>query len=50
MSPQNQKQPCVSKEIIESYIRLGKAHGKLGIGKIVGLRLRSKLDRLLASK
>ena len=44
------KQPSVPKDIIETNIKLGKARGKLSIGKMVGMQVRSKLDRLLASK
>jgi ferredoxin len=44
------KQPYVPKDIVETHVKLGKAHGKLGIGKMVGMQVRSKLDRLLASK
>jgi Pyruvate/2-oxoacid:ferredoxin oxidoreductase delta subunit/DNA-binding Lrp family transcriptional regulator len=44
------KQPYVPKDIIETHIKLGRARGKLGIGKRVGMQVRSKLDRLLASK
>lgn len=44
------KQPYVPKNIIETHIKLGRARGKLGIGKRVGMQVRSKLDRLLASK
>jgi Pyruvate/2-oxoacid:ferredoxin oxidoreductase delta subunit len=44
------KQPYVPKDIIETHVKLGRARGKLGIGKRVGMQVRSKLDRLLASK
>ena len=44
------RQPYVPKNIVETHIKLGKASGKLGIGKRVGMQVRSKLDRLLASK
>ncbi len=44
------KQPYVPKDIVETNIRLGKARGKLSTGKMIGMRVRSKLDRLLASK
>jgi Fe-S-cluster-containing hydrogenase component 2 len=44
------KQPYVPKDIVETYMKLGKARGKLGIGKMIGMKVRSKLDRLLASK
>ncbi|MGZ6276157.1 MAG: 4Fe-4S binding protein [Syntrophales bacterium] len=44
------KQPYVPKDIIETHIKLGRARGKLGIGKMVGMQVRSKLDRLLAPK
>ncbi len=42
------KQPHVPKGIIETNIKLAKARGKLGIGKMIGMQVRSKLDRLLA--
>ncbi len=42
------KQPYVPKDIVETNIKLGRARGKLGIGKRVGMQVRSKLDRLLA--
>jgi hypothetical protein len=35
---------------METNIKLGKAQGKLGAGKMIGMQVRSKLDRLLASK
>ncbi len=44
------KQPYVPKDVIETHIRLGKAHGKLSLGKMVGMQVRSKVDRLLAPK
>jgi Pyruvate/2-oxoacid:ferredoxin oxidoreductase delta subunit len=44
------KQPYVPKDIIETNIKLGKARGKLGLHKMIGMQLRSKMDRLLASK
>lgn len=44
------KQPYVPKDIIETNIRVGKARGKLGMSKLIGMQVRSKLDRLLASK
>ncbi len=44
------KQAYVPKDIIETNIRLGKARGKLGLGKMIGMQVRSKLDRLLAPK
>ena len=46
----HEKQPYVPKNIIETSIKLGKARGKLSTGKLVGMQVRSKLDRLLASK
>jgi electron transport complex protein RnfB len=42
------KQPYVAKDIVETNIKLGKARGKLSIGKRVGMQVKSKLDRLLA--
>ena len=44
------KQPYVPKDIIDSYIRVGKARGKLGMSKLIGMQVKSKLERLLASR
>ncbi len=44
------KQPYVPKDIVETNMKLGKARGKLGIGRRVSMQVRSKLDRLLAQK
>jgi ferredoxin len=44
------KQPYVPKDVIETHIKIGKAHGKLSFGKMVGMQVRSKADRLLASR
>jgi len=44
------KQPYVPKDIIETNNKVGKARGKLGMSKLIGMQVRSKLDRLLASK
>ena len=44
-----EKQPYVPKDIIETNIRLGKSRGKLGMGKLIVMQVRSKLDRLIAS-
>lgn len=44
------KQPYVPKNIVETNMKLGKARGKLGVGKMIGMRVKSKLDRWLTSK
>jgi NAD-dependent dihydropyrimidine dehydrogenase PreA subunit len=44
------QQSYVPRNIIETSIKLGKARGKLGIGKLVGMQVKSKLDRLLAQR
>ena len=44
------QQSYVPKDIIETSIKLGKARGKLGIGKLVGMQVKSTLDRLLAQR
>lgn len=44
------KQPYIPKDIIETSIKLGKARGKLSTGKLVSMQVKSKVDRLLASK
>lgn len=45
-----EKQPYVPKDIIKTSIRVGQARGKLGVGKLIGMQVKSKLDRLLAPK
>jgi H+/Na+-translocating ferredoxin:NAD+ oxidoreductase subunit B len=45
-----EKQPYVPKDIIDTNIKLGKARGKLGMSKLIGMQVRSKLDRLLAPR
>jgi Fe-S-cluster-containing hydrogenase component 2 len=42
------QQSYVPKNIIETSIKLGKARGKLSIGKMASMQVKSKLDRLLA--
>ena len=44
------KQPYVPKDMMDTNIKLGKARGKLGVGKMVSMQVRSKLDRLLAPR
>ncbi|MGA2332188.1 MAG: 4Fe-4S binding protein [Syntrophales bacterium] len=44
------QQSYVPRNIIETSIKLGKARGKLGIGRLVGMQVKSKLDRLLAQR
>jgi Fe-S-cluster-containing hydrogenase component 2 len=44
------KQPYVPRDIVETNMKLGKAGGKLGAGKMIGMQVKSKLDRLLAPK
>jgi len=45
-----ENEPYVPRDIIETSIKIGKARGKLGIGKMIGMQVRSKLDRLLAPR
>jgi ferredoxin len=44
------EQPSVPKDIVETLINVGQAGGKLGAGELIGLQVRSKVDRLLASR
>jgi ferredoxin len=44
------EQTSVPKDIVENLINVGQARGKLGAGELIGLQVRSKVDRLLASK
>lgn len=43
-------QPYVPKDIVENSIKLGQARGKMGISELIGMQVRSKLDRLLAPR
>ena len=42
------EQPQVPKDIVRAYIKVGQARGKLGAAELIGLLVRSKVDRLLA--
>jgi Na+-translocating ferredoxin:NAD+ oxidoreductase subunit B len=44
------EQPYVPKDIIETSIKMVKGRGKMRVAKLVGMQVRSKLDRLLAPK
>jgi hypothetical protein len=44
------EQPSVPKDIVENLINVGQARGRLGVGELIGLQVRSKVDRLLASR
>jgi electron transport complex protein RnfB len=44
------EQPFVPDDIVKANIRMGQARGKLGAGKLVGMLVKSKLDRLLAPR
>jgi ferredoxin len=44
------QQPTVPKDITETYIRLGRARGKMGMGDLAGMLIKSKVDRLLAPR
>jgi electron transport complex protein RnfB len=43
-------QPAVPGDLIEASIELGRARGKLSMGSLLMMQLKSKVDRLLASK
>jgi NAD-dependent dihydropyrimidine dehydrogenase PreA subunit len=43
-------QPDVPKDMLRTIIEMGRARGKLGIGDLVMMQVKSKVDRLLASK
>ena len=42
------RQPYVPKDIVDNYIKMGRARGKMGIGGLIGMQIKSKLERLLA--
>ena len=44
------KQPKIPRNIIDTNIKLGRARGKLSIGKMVGMQVKSKVDRLFAPR
>jgi Fe-S-cluster-containing hydrogenase component 2 len=44
------EQPYVPKDLADTLIRLGQAQGKLSTGDLVGMLVRSKVDRLLAPR
>jgi Fe-S-cluster-containing hydrogenase component 2 len=43
-------QPDVPRDIIKASIELGRARGKLNLGNLLMMQVKSKVDRLLASK
>lgn len=44
------EQADVPKDHVKSAIKVAQARGKLGIGELIGMQVKSKLDRLLAPK
>ena len=44
------QQTYVPKDIIETQINLGKTRGKLSIPKLIGMQVKSKIDRLMTQK
>jgi len=44
------EQPYVPKNIVETSIKMGRARGKLGVGELAGIVVRSRLDRWLAPR
>ena len=43
-------QPDVPRDLIKASIELGRARGKLNLGNLLMMQVKSKVDRLLASK
>jgi electron transport complex protein RnfB len=44
------EQPHVPKDIVETTIKVGQARGKMGVSQLIGMQVRSTLDRLLAPR
>jgi Na+-translocating ferredoxin:NAD+ oxidoreductase subunit B len=44
------EQSHIPKDIVETFIKVGKSRGRLGIAELLGMQIRSKIDRLLAPK
>ena len=47
--PQDE-QPYVPKDIVENFIKLGQARGKMSTGDLMVMQMKSKRDRLLAPR
>ena len=47
--PESQ-QPHVPKDIVGTYIKMGRARGRMGIGELIGMQVKSTLDRLFAPR
>jgi electron transport complex protein RnfB len=45
-----EEQPYVPKDIVENYIKMGQFRGKMGMPELLGMQVRSKVDRLLAPR
>jgi electron transport complex protein RnfB len=43
-------QPAIPKDTLRTYLRLGRARGKLSLGKIVEMVVKSRVDRLVAPR
>ncbi len=43
-------QPDVPKDFTQACLELGRARGKLSLGDLIMMQVKSKVDRLLASK
>jgi electron transport complex protein RnfB len=44
------EQPYVPRDIVDNYIKIGQARGKMGMSELLGMVVRSKIDRLVASR
>jgi Pyruvate/2-oxoacid:ferredoxin oxidoreductase delta subunit len=42
------EQPYVPKDIVDNYIKMGRARGKMSIGELIDMQIKSKLELLLA--
>jgi electron transport complex protein RnfB len=42
------EQPYVPKDVVENLLKVGQARGRYGMTELVGMQVRSKVDRLLA--
>ena len=44
------EQPSVPKDTLGTYINVGRARGKMGIGELASIAAKSQVDRLLSGK
>ncbi len=44
------EQPAVPRSVVFTYIKLGRARGKMGVGNLAGMWVKSKVDRMVSGR